>query len=108
MCLGPIRHRPWGSVYRLTYGQTEERHHTRTQAIRAMARAIHAQPLTAGERFAFNRWYTNRNYRSAATKLHGGHRYELRVSVGGERRIFAIHPPPHTPQAPVTREDVTA
>lgn len=99
-------------MYRLKYGEVTEPHRTRTQAIRAMARAVRAQPLSTGERFAFDRWYTFHNYRSVAHVLHTGHRYELRISVAGKRRLFAIdpprHPTRHTPQIPVTREDVTA
>ncbi|MEU0809373.1 hypothetical protein [Streptomyces sp. NPDC005970] len=45
--------------------------------------------------------------------LYRGHRYELRVSVAGKRRIFAIgptspHPTRRTSQMPVTRQDLTA
>lgn len=100
-------------MYRLTYGRTTEPYRTGTQAIRALARAVRAQPLTTGEREAFNRWYVLRNYRSVAQSLRKGHRYEIRVSIAGERRIFAVAPPPphplrHAPQVPVTRQDLPA
>ncbi|MFD8870191.1 hypothetical protein ACFV1F_38665 [Streptomyces sp. NPDC059590] len=69
--------------------------------------------LTDAERQAFKFWYTHHTYRSVALALYRGHRYELRVSVAGKRRIFAIgptspHPTCHTPQMPVTRQDLTA
>lgn len=107
--MGSIPDYGWGPVYQLTYGGTTELHHTGTQAIRALARAVHAQPLTVGERTAFNRWYTHHKYRSVALLLRNGHRYQLRTSVAGERRLFAIDPPRRgAPQVPVTRENVTA
>lgn len=95
-------------MYQLTYDGTTELHQTGTQAIRAMAKAIRAQPLTAGERTAFNRWYTHHKYRSVALILRRGQRYQLRVSVAGERRLFAIDPPTRHPQIPVTRDAITA
>ena len=96
-------------MYRLTHDGKEEPFDTRTQAIRGMARAVRDQALTDGERRAFELWYVRRNYRSVAALLRKGHRYELSVSVSGERRIFAIDPPPplpfeHPAQVPVTRD----
>ena len=67
---------------------------TATQAIRGMARAVRALPLNRGERKAFAHWYTYRNYRGAAVKVRQGHRYEIAVSVRGERQTFVIEPPP--------------
>jgi ferric-dicitrate binding protein FerR (iron transport regulator) len=100
-------------VHRLTYDGNEQAYRTRTQAIRAMAGVIQGMPLTDAERRAFKFWYTHHNYHSVALALYRGHRYELRVSVAGKRRIFAIDPPPppptrHPPQVPVTRQEVTA
>lgn len=59
--------------------------------------------MTTGERAAVNRWYVLRN----------GHRYELRLSVAGERRVSAVvlpppHPSHHASQVPVTRQDIIA
>ena len=87
-------------MYRLTYDGRSEEHDRRTQAVRALAGAVRAQPLTDSERQAFNRWYTHRNYRSAALALYHGHRYELHVSVSGRRRTFAIDPPPPSSPTP--------
>lgn len=110
MRMGAFRDRKRGHVYRLNYGKQSESYRTRTQAIRAMARVVRELPLTKGERFAFDRWYTTHNYRSVALELYRGHRYEMRISVAGKRRLFAIDPPQHptryTPQIPVTRQEL--
>ena len=94
-------------MYRLTHNGETEEYASRTRAIRALAGAVRAQPLTDGERKAFDRWYTNRNFRSVSLALYNRNRYELRVSVAGERRTFAIDPSPplpheHPAQVPVT------
>ncbi|MGY0061177.1 hypothetical protein ACWY4P_32320 [Streptomyces sp. LZ34] len=100
-------------MHRLTYDGNEETYRARTEAIRAMAGAIQDMPLTVAERRAFKFWYTHHNYRSVALALYRGSRYELRVSVAGVRRVFAIDPLPprparHAPQILVTRQDLTA
>ncbi len=86
-------------MYRLTReGEAlPERYDTATQAIRGMTRTIRAQPLTDDERSAFAHWYTHLNYRAVAFVLRRRQRFELRVSVGGERQTFAIDPPPPLP-----------
>lgn len=84
-----------------------------TQAIRSMAGAIRALPLSDGERAAFEIWYNHRNYRSVAQAIRNGQRYELAVSVGGERQKFVIEPLPplrheHPTETPVARASVSA
>ncbi|MFE1095892.1 hypothetical protein [Streptomyces smyrnaeus] len=65
---------------------------TAGQAIRAMARTVHALPLTPAERRAFDLWYTYRNYRAVAERIYRGETYEMRISVGSRRQLFVIRP----------------
>jgi hypothetical protein len=98
-------------MYRVTHPGDPQgtEYKTATQAIRGMAGAVLALPLTDAEQRAFKRWYTQRAYRSVSQQLRvRGSRYEMHVQVNGERLLFVIEPPPplpfqHTQPTPVVR-----
>lgn len=91
-------------MFVLTYeGQEEpEDFPCASLAVRAMAQAIDASPLTERERRAWAREATADYFEAVKRIVERGQRYQLRLSVDGVFRLFAIDPPPTGPL--VTRE----